>query len=352
MKQEKIISVVSIIMVVIISLSLAMIIFWLAGLPPLATIWTIIYGGFGRATGIVLTLNRTVPILFIGLAVILAFRAGLWNVGGEGQFYMGAIGATYVALFVELPMALHIPLMMIAAFIVGGAWGFIAGLLKAYLKVNEILSTLMMSYIAIWIAQYFCQGPWRDPGRTIAATAFFPDSARIPRVLDGFRLHYGIFIVMIFAFLVYLFLTKTVYGQKLQLMGLNLQAARYGVVNLDKTILLTMFISAGVAGLAGFAEVSGVFYNLQNGQYPISLNYGFVGIGAAMLGNLEVRNTVISSIFLGGLMAGASYLSTTTGLHAYTVNYVIGLMILLMIARSRLMDYFTSVLVRRLEYGR
>ncbi len=351
MNKEVIVNIISLLLVLLIAFLVSALIFWIAGLNPLEALWSIFYGGFGRYVGISTTLTKTVPIMFIALATVIAFKAGLWNVGGEGQYYMGAIGATYVALYFDFPMIIHIPLMLIAAFLLSAIWGSIAGLLKTHLKVNEILSTLMMNFIAIWTAQYLCHSPWRDYGRTIAATAFIPDSARLPLLFEGYRIHLGLVLVLVAALLIYIFLKYTVFGQQLQLLGSSSVTARYGAVNLNRTIVLTMFISAGIAGLAGFSDVSGVFYNLQNGQYPMSPGYGFIGIGAAMLGNLEVRGTVFWSIFLAGLITGASFLKTTTGLHAHTVDFIIGLMILVMIARHVFKNSFEKLLDRRFAYG-
>lgn len=347
MNQEKIINIISFIIVIIFVLLITSLIFALANINPLEGFRILIRGAVGRTESLSESLVRTVPILFAALGILVAFKGGLWNVGAEGQFYMGAVGATYAALFISVPQPLHIILVMIFAFVFAAFWGGLAGLLKIKFGANEILTTLMLNYVAIWFTHYLCFGPWRDVSRVIAATAWFPETARLSRLIEGYRVNTGLFFALAAAVVVYLMFKYTKLGQTIKVMGSNLDAARYSGVNLGKTILIIMFISGGIAGLAGAAEVSGVYYCLRNGNYPISPGYGYYAIGAALLGNLSVLGTVLSSILFGGIITGAAHLKTITGLHAHSVDFIVGLLILAVLARNIFVKKLTRLLLKK-----
>ncbi len=324
---------ISTLIIIIIVMIAASLLFMLAGINPIEAIRLIIYGALGRTRGISESLIRAIPITLIGLSVTIAFRAGLWNVGGQGQFYAGAIGASFIALFFPMTRIIHLPLLFIAAFITGGIYAGIAGFLRAYMRVNEILSTLMLNFITLWLTQYLATGPWSDPGRIIVATAFFPDSARLNRLHDTVRVHQGLYLALLCVGIVFVILNYTVYGQKLKVLGANLTAAKYAKINIKKKIVTIFLLSGGFAGLAGAVEVSGVYYCLRNGAFPIEAGYGFIGIGAALMGMLTPVGTLISAVFFGILIAGSSYLKTVVDLHGHTVNFIIGLLIIGMVAR-------------------
>ena len=325
--------IISTLVIIAIVMSAASILFLFAGINPLEAFWHTVYGALGRTRGLSESLVRAIPITFIGLSVTIAFKAGLWNVGGQGQFYAGAIGATFVALFFPLPRLLHLTLLFITAFVAGGIYAGIAGFLRAYLKVNEILSTLMLNFITLWLTQYLATGPWSDPGRIIVATAFFPDSARLSNLHGTLRVHQGLYLALIFVAIVYIIINHTMYGQKLKVFGANISSAKYAKIDIKKQMCSIFMLSGGLAGLAGAVEVSGVYYCLRNGAFPIEAGYGFIGIGAALMGLLTPVGTLLSAVFFGILIAGSSYLKTVVDLHGHTVNFVIGLLIIGMVAR-------------------
>jgi len=333
MKQETMINAASMVIVMVIFLATSALIFTLVDVNPLKGFGAIIVGAFGRIDGVSESLARTIPIMFASLGILIAFKGGLWNVGAEGQFYMGAVGATYAALFISAPRPLHIILVMLFAFITAALWGAIAGILKVKFGASEILTTLMLNYVAIWITHYLCFGPWRDPVRVIAATAWFPETARFSRIIPGLRIHSGVFWALALAFLVYLLFKYTRLGQNIQVLGANINTAHYAGINVRQNIIAVMLLSGGIAGLAGAAEVSGIFYSLRNGNYPISPGYGYYAIGAAMLGNLSVPGTILSSFLFGALITGASYLKLTTGLHAHSVDFIVGILLLAILSR-------------------
>jgi len=344
MKQETIINMISLFVVIVAVLLISAAIFAIANVNPIEAFGHMVRGALGRSEGLSETVARAIPLLFAALGILVAFKGGLWNVGAEGQFYMGAVGATYVALNMSLPQPLHIIAMMLFAFIFAAMWGGLAGFLKIKFGANEILTTLMLNYVAIWFTHYLCFGPWRDVSRVITATAWFPETARLSRLVTGYRVHTGIFWALGVTILIYLLFKYTRLGQTIKVMGCNQNAARYSGINIGKTIIITMLISGGIAGLAGAAEVSGIYYCLRNGSYPISPGYGFYAIGAALLANLSVIGTVFAAFLFGALLTGAAYLKTMTGLHAHSVNFMVGLLILAVLARNVFVKMITKAI--------
>ncbi len=257
------------------------------------------------------TTIKATPLILAGLGVSIAFRMRLWNIGAEGQLFLGAFFATGVALHwlpAQTPTALMLLAMAIAGFIGGALWALIPGLLKARLNVNEIITTLMLNYVATLWNNFFVYGPWSERG--FGLTPQYPRSAWMPRFTDfgsvvpalrGLTAHFGIFIGLVVALLLWIVWRRTRWGFEISVIGDNPRAARYAGINLTRNILLVMALSGGLAGLAGMSEVSGVVHRLQERFSP---GYGFTAIIIAWLAKLNPLAIVLVAYLFGGLLVG------------------------------------------------
>ncbi|MDQ3929737.1 MAG: ABC transporter permease, partial [Chloroflexota bacterium] len=286
-----------------------------AGRDPLAIYTAMFNGAFGSQHGIAETLVKTIPLLLTALGVSIAFRMLLWNIGAEGQLYFGAIFATGTALYLlpGAPSFLIIPAMVLAGFAGGALWGLIPGFLRAYLKVNEIITSLMLNYVAILFSEYLVHGPWKNPqGFGFPGTATFPDAAWLPRLAPT-RVHLGLLFGIIAAAVLFVILRRTVWGYEVRVIGENERAARYAGMNIARNILLVMAISGGLAGIAGMSEVAGVAHQLQRNLSP---GYGYTAIIVAWLAKLNPWTIVLVSVLFAGLLVGGDQLQITMGLPA------------------------------------
>lgn len=281
---------------------------FVTGNNPLDLYTEIIQSSVGSLYGLSETVVAMIPLAFCSLGVSLAFRMKLWNIGAEGQFYMGACGATYFALFFsDLPKLVLLPLMVIAGFLCGGLWSLIPALPKAFWNVNETISSLLLNYVAyLWIA-YLVFGPWKDPqGNNFPLTKEFPDSATLP-VFGSTRISYAIFLMLIIAIVMFLVIKYSKWGYEIRVSGSSRKAADFAGMSYIKNVLLVMFVSGGISGIAGMAEVSGVLHRLQQ---TISPGYGYTAIIIALLARLNSLSILIVSFLMGGLLMGGYSLQT------------------------------------------
>jgi simple sugar transport system permease protein len=298
------------IVAVIVALILGGILIALVGGDPFATYGHIANVAFGSLGGITDTLTKATPLILVGLACSLAFRMKLWNIGAEGQFFIGAWAASAVVLIPLLPATaspfLFIPAMMIAGMLGGAAWGFVPGFLKARFRVNEVITTLMMNYIAIAWNNFFIFAVWSEGGFQMSPV--FPRNAWLPRLSDlasqikdfrGLTLHGGFIIAVIAAVVIWFILNRSKWGYEIRLIGDNPKAAEYAGIPIKRNIILVMMVSGALAGLAGMSEISGVVHRLQG---AISPGYGFTGIIIAWLAKLNPFAVIIVSIFFGALL--------------------------------------------------
>jgi simple sugar transport system permease protein len=296
---------------IIFSLLLGAVVIAYVGGDPIRSYAHIARASFGNIGVISDTIVKATPIILTGLACSVAFRMRLWNIGAEGQFIMGAFGATAVVLIPILPAEtspwIFIPTMMIAGMITGGLWGFIPGYLKAKLQVNEIITTLMLNYIAIAWINFFIFAVWSEGGFPI--TMKFPTTAWMPRVLDyadqlpilrGLTTHLGLLIGIGAAVVVWFIIYRSRWGYEIRLIGDNQRAAEYAGINIARNTILVMMLSGALAGLGGVSEVSGVVHRLQTS--PVAAGYGFTGIIVAWLAKLNPFAIVLVSILFGALI--------------------------------------------------
>jgi ABC-type uncharacterized transport system permease subunit len=259
------------------------------------------------------SLVASTPYIFAGLAVALGFRAGVFNIGAEGQIFIGAAAAAYVGYAVTgLPAILHIPLSLLAGALGGAAWGFIPGWLKAKTGGHEVINTIMMNYIAFRLSDWLLSGPLKRPDSFNPVSPTIQPSAMLPRFFaEPIRFHLGFFIALGFAWLVYWFLFKTTWGFNLRTVGANPRAARYAGISVVFNIILAMTLSGALAGLAGANEVLGVNHNLA---MAFSSGYGFDSIALALLGNSHPVGVVLASLLFGTLRNGATRMQVVSSI--------------------------------------
>ena len=343
----------------LIALALALIfsgiLLWIFGANPLETYAAMAAGAFGQRYHISETILRAIPLMLTGLAVGIAFRMLFWNIGAEGQFVWGAIAATWVALFLPeqiggLPQWAFLPLMIVAAFAAGAIWGLIPAVLKTALRVNEIITTLMFNYVALLWMQYLYTGSWKDPeGFGFPGSAQFPQHAWLPRLpIDLGRVHYGLVIAIVVAFLIWLVLDRTKWGLEIKVIGKNPLAARYAGMNITRNVLLVMCISGGVAGLAGFSQVVGVAHRLQNG---IAVGDGFTAIIVAWLAKLNPWAILLVSILLAGLSTGGDQLQITMGLPAAVSGVLQGSILFFVLGADVFINYRLRIIRSQPQQG-
>lgn len=251
------------------------------------------------------SLVASTPFIFASLAVALGFQTGLFNIGVEGQLFIGAIFAAFVGFtFTGLPAVIHIPLAILAGMIGGGLWGFIPGWLKAKTGAHEVINTIMMNFIAFRLSEWLLSGPMKRPGTFNPVSPTIADSAKLPRFFeDPIRFHAGFFLALFAAWAVYWFLFKSKWGFSLRSVGANPNASRYAGMSITLTIVVAMTLSGALAGLAGANEVMGVNHNLA---FAFSSGYGFDSIALALLGKSHPLGVVLAALLFGTLRNGAT----------------------------------------------
>ena len=253
------------------------------------------------------------PYIFAGLSVALGFRVGLFNIGAEGQLFIGAATTVSAAIFLKgLPAIIHIPISLLAGFLGGGLWGFIPGWLKAKTGGHEVINTIMMNYIAFRLSEFLLRGPLKNPQGFSPVSAGIEESAKLYRFFESpIRFHIGFFIALFVAFLVYWLLFKTTWGFTLRTVGANPRAAKYAGMNIVRSTVIAMFLSGGLAGLAGANEVLGVNHNLA---LAFASGYGFDAIALALLGKSNPIGVVLAAIMFGFLRNGAIQMQLSAGI--------------------------------------
>lgn len=306
------------------------------GRNPFEVYGAMFSGALGSEYGISETIVKTIPLALCGLGVAVAFRMQIWNIGSEGQFYMGACFATWLPLsFPELPFSAMISLMMLLAAVGGGFWGLVAGWFKTKWQVSETITTLMMNYIAILWVNYLVYGAWRDPqGLNFPLTAPFPEAAMLP-AFGTLRVHYGIFAVLLLAGALWLMFKSSKWGYETLVIGSNPSAARYAGIDIRKNVLMVMFISGAISGLAGMVEVSGIVGRLQPG---ISPGYGYTAISVAWLARLHPL-AIVMVAFLFAIIHVGGFMIQTMGIPSAAATMLQGAILFFVVGSEILTRY-------------
>ncbi len=307
-------------------------------------------GAFGSQNALADTIVRATPLLLVGLGICIAFRGGVINIGGEGQFIMGALPATLLGLsFPDAPALIVVPLALLLGFLGGAVWGGIPGLLKAYYNVNEILSTIMLNIIAVQGMNFLLRGPMIDPVQLQAKSAI-PQTARLNAAFDlprwvPTRLHAGALIAVVLAVLVYILLWRTTIGYRIRAVGQNPDASRYAGINVKRNIVLALLLSGAFAGLAGAVQVYGVSHRMitDGSAAGFTGSAGFNGIVAALFGKLHPLGTIPAAFIFGALIVGANSLQRTMQVPAALITALNGLVVIFVVCS----DIFSRRLARR-----
>ena len=276
------------------------------------------------------SLVTATPYIFAGLSVALGFRCGLFNIGAEGQFFIGALCSAFVGYSLSgLPMIIHLPLAILGGFIGGAVWGMIPGYLKARFGAHEVVNTIMMNWIAFRLSDWLLNGPMKGPDfRPVTPTIL--ETAELPRFFpEPLRFNLGFFIALLVAYLVYWFLFKTTLGFEIRSVGANPDAAKYAGMNIIRNFVLVMVIAGGLAGLAGSAQVLGVDHWVGQG---FSAGYGFDAIAIALLGRSHPAGVVLAALLFGILRSGATDMQSMARIPIDIISIIQGMVIVFIAA--------------------
>ncbi len=274
----------------------------LAGASPLAVGAALFRGAFGSRYDLGETLVQTIPLVLTGLAVALSFRARLMNIGAEGQLLLGAIAATWIGTM-KLPAPVHLPLCLVAGALAGALWSGLAGALKLWRGVQEVLSTLLLNFVAVQLVAWVVRGPLQEAARQFPQSDRLLTPAKFVVLLPGTRLHAGFLLALILTLIVWAFLKYAAVGFALRAVGASSEAAEASGIPLKRTMLTTFLLSGALAGLAGAVQICGVTYLLADKYSP---GYGYTAIAVALMANLSAPGVLLSALLFGALTAGGS----------------------------------------------
>lgn len=323
---------------------------FLAGSNPIQAYLALLAGAFGGIDSLSVTIIKSTPLLITGLGVAIAFRGGLFNIGVEGQLFVGSITAVIVGTALHAPTYIHLPLTLLVSALAGALWAAIPGFLKARYAANEVITTLMTNYIAIRIITWSigARGPLRAPSSVVPETRSIYETARLPNLLPGVQLHAGILIALALVVITYLILFRTTLGLEIRAVGTNLHAARYAGVHVNRIIVLTMALSGGLAGLAGAIQVMGLPpYNFTTG---FNVGSGFDSIAVAVLGSIHPVGVAFSAFLFGAMDAGARLMQLRARVPIDIITILQGL-ILMFVAADRIIRTIYHIRARKSMEG-
>ena len=309
-----------------------------AGASPFSVFALVVKGAAGSQFALVETLTRATPLIFTGLAVAVAFRAKLWNIGAEAQLYAGAVVTVVLGTgALPLPSPILIPLIMIAAMAAGAALLLGPAILKTRFGVDEVVTTLLLNFIMLLFVSMLLEGVLKDPmGLGWPQSQRVIADAQLPRLIQGKRLHLGFLIAIASAVIVWIVMKKTTLGYEMRAVGHNAEAARFAGIPVNPVLMKTALLSGGLAALAGFSEVAGLKGNLT---LDLSPGFGYTGIVVAMLAMLNPIGVVASAIFVAAIFVGADAMSRTAGVPSYIAEVMVATALLTMVVAIMLMRF-------------
>ena len=327
---------------VLVALVAAGIFIALCGYGPLTVYGQMLAGSFGSEYYVRQMVQKMIPLLIMGLGVAVCFRMNFINIGAEGQFYIGAVAATYVALHAgSMPVALAILLMFVSAFLAGGIWCLVAGLLKSRWGVSETLVTLMLNYIAIELVSYLQYVLWKDPASMgFPKIANYPTPLQLPTVLG---IHAGWIIALALTVLIWFLLRRTKFGYELAIMGANARTARYAGMNTKKILLLSSLLGGGICGLAGVIQAAGVEHTLND---QMANGLGYTAIAIAYMAQMEPLAILVVSFLFSILLQGGAYIEISMQIPSVVGDVIQG-MILLFILGGEFFSHYRIVRSKR-----
>lgn len=309
-----------------------------AGASPFSVFYLVAKGAAGSQFALLETLTRATPLIFTGLAVAVAFRAKLWNIGAEAQLYIGGVVTVVLGTgALPLPSYLLIPIIMIAAMAAGALLLLGPAILKTRFGVDEVVTTLLLNFIVLLFVSMLLEGVLKDPtGLGWPQSSKVIAEAQLPRIIQGKRLHYGFVIAVVAAIIAWVVMKKTVLGYEMRAVGNNAAAANFAGIPVNRVLMKTAVLSGGLAALAGFSEVSGLKGNLT---LDLSPGYGYSGIVVAMLAMLNPLGVIASAIFVAGIFVGADAMSRTAGVPSYIAQVMVATALLTMVTAILLTRY-------------
>ena len=302
----------------------------LAHVSPIVAFGALFDGAFGTRSELAETLVQTTNLLFPALGIAVAFRAGLFNIGAEGQLILGGFAAGWLGAQFPLPGYLAVPMVLLAGTLAGGAWGAIPGFLRARFGANEVIATLMLNVVAILLATYLVNGPLQQGSGGASETATLPKAAQLLHLIPDSQLTWAFAIALVLAVVLRWVLTRTVFGYELRAAGDAPEAAKRAGIDLGRTAFVAMALSGAFAGLGGATIVSGVLHRFNTGLSP---GYGFIAIAVALVGNLDPLWIVVAAFAFGVLQSGAIAMQVEAGVPRDVVSLVIGLVIIALAGR-------------------
>jgi general nucleoside transport system permease protein len=326
----------------IVALLLGAVLLLITGVNPVTTYLAMFRGTFGSKYALSETLVKAIPLMLTGLGVAIAFRMRFWNIGAEGQLVFGGIAGAGVALFLgdSIPGNLLLPAVILAGMLAGAIWAGIPAVLKAYLGVDETLTSLMLNYVAILFASYLYYGPWRDPlGFGFPGTARFPEEAWLPRIFG--RAHVGMIFALIAAITLWFVFNRTRWGFELKIIGENKVAAKYLGIKIARNIVFALLLSGALSGLAGASEVAGISRRLQAG---LAVGHGYTAIIVAWLAQLNPIAIIFVAVLMGALLVGGDQVQMMMGLPAAVGLVLQGLILFPMLAGSLFTEYRIEII--------
>ena len=297
---------------------------WAFGSNPIEAYGALWRGAFGTGIAFTVTLGKAVPVMLTGLAVAIAFRCSVFNIGAEGQLLMGAMAAALVGAYVHLPMAIHLPLTILASMAAGMFWAFFPAALKLKGNVSVVISTIMFNYIAQYLVQYLILGPFKGPGESPATTTI-DETAQLPDILPKpYVLNLGFILALLAVVGTYILLNRTSMGYEMRAVGFNADAAHTNGIDVGRNMFLALLISGALAGLAGGIEVTGSLNKIVNN---VSANYGFNGIPVALMAHNNPFAIIFSALLIGAMRSGSSMMQSSAGISQNMIDVLQGLII-------------------------
>ncbi len=315
------------------ALVLGALLFSTIGVDPIAAYGTMLSGAFGTTFAISQVLTRAVPLLIIAIGLIVVFRANIWNIGAEGQLLIGALAGGFVAIEFPFESAwLALPSAMVAAAFAGGVWGGIVGWLRAKWEVHEVITSLLLNFVAVLIFSYLVRGPLRDPMGFLPESKDVPDFAHLPTI-PGLNVNIGLLIGLLLAAVFAYLLKSTPYGLKIRMIGSSTSVARAVGIDPGRMTVQLMVISGALAGLAGVIQVLGVQFVLLDGLSP---GFGFTAIMVALLGRLNPAGVLVAALALSAISVGGNAMQVAHGIPASAVATISALLVMFLLIGEHL----------------
>ncbi|SHI20578.1 MULTISPECIES: ABC transporter permease [Clostridium] len=298
------------------------------------TVWK---GSFGSQMNTLNTIFYLTPLVFTGVANAVAFKTGLFNIGVEGQFLVGMLAAALVGVIPGLPAIIHVPLVILAGILGGAIWGSVPGFLKAKIGTNEVINSIMMNYIGLYLVNFvILRTPFGVPGKN--SSPLIQDSAKIARFVDKYQANFGIIIGIVVAIFITWFLWKTTTGYELRAVGLNPSGAEYGGISISKNMVLAMVISGAIAGLGGATHLAGGKYYMDD--FSVLPGYGFTGMAVALLAKSNPIGCIFAAVLFGALDASSKTLQLN-GIPKEIV-YLIQAIVIIFVATDYIVKYYAE----------